>query len=258
VNPVVTVKFQAKGAAPFQEDGLVEIPEKRIFLVADGFGGAAGADSGGQKACEAVRNFLVKEAGDLEATLPFIIRNYYSLAGNVLFNALIHANRQLVRSNREKSVHEKIGSSVIAGWLDGDLLAIANVGACGAWLFHGGEVRELVLPRNLARLQNVFGGGNGSMNASEEAARAALRVPLMALGTAEDLEPEIVEYRIRPGDWVLFGSSGIDEEIRSILAQAQVESARKSVSPEELTTVISQLLENRTYSGNTSILLNIF
>src|SRR3954465_8571806 len=125
----VTV-FQSTGTRPFQEDQVIAQRERGIFIVAAGFGGPVAGLAAAKTACEEVRNFLFKEAGDRDATLPFVLRRKFSLAGNVLFNALIHPNRKIANPNRKKNVNERGGASVVAGFLDGNLLALANVGAC--------------------------------------------------------------------------------------------------------------------------------
>src|SRR5690348_26492 len=109
--PRAVVTFMSKGVRAGQEDFLLVDKEKNIFVVADGFGGPVPGAEAAKAACEAVRSFLFKEAGDREATLPFVLRTYFSLAGNVLFNSLIHANKKLKDANRKKNVHEKGGAS---------------------------------------------------------------------------------------------------------------------------------------------------
>jgi serine/threonine protein phosphatase PrpC len=136
------------GQRPIQEDAVLANQEKGIFVVADGFGGGSSGTLAAKTACAEIEKFLFKEAGDLEATLPFVLRSYFSLAGNVLFNALIHANRKIFELNKGKSIHEKGGASAIAAFLDGDLLAIANVGSCSASVVRDGKTQELVTPRS--------------------------------------------------------------------------------------------------------------
>ncbi len=234
--------FQAQGKAPAQEDHAISAPEKKIFVVADGFGGPEAGKNAARAACDAVFGFLQKEAGDLEATLPFVLRSYFSLAGNVLFNALIHANRAVLKNNLKKNVHEKGGASAIASYLDGDLLALANVGGCGAWILRDDRITELVVPRTYARLLNPF-GDSGDLN-----------VPLMALGTAEDIEPEIVECRIQAGDWVVLKTDGIEPELKQGLREVK----QRQCSYSEVTEAVSGLFgrEHRPY--NSTILLMIF
>lgn len=236
--------FSHLGTRPIQEDYALASEEKKIFIVADGFGGPKAGIDAAKLACESVQKFLFKEAGDLDATLPFVLRSYYSLAGNVLFNALIYANRQVKLSNKNRNIHEKGGASVVAGFLDGDLLAIANVGVCTAWLFRDGEALELIIPRSLGRLVDPF-------HPEQE---GELAVPLMALGVSEDLEPEIVEYRIKPGDWLAFGSDGIlTAQFYSIASIQQ----KKDKLDQSIHEVKARLSESR-YSDNASISLVFF
>lgn len=189
--------FLTQGAAPAQEDHVLALRDRGIFVVADGFGGPAAGTLASKIACDGIKGFLEKEAGDLEATLPFVLRKSFSLAGNVLFNALIHANRKMIAANRGKNVHEKGGASVVAGYLDGSLLAIASAGACSAWLAREGKLVELVTPRTYSRLEDPFSTDAGA------------RAPLLALGLHEDFEPEIFEYRMRLGDVVIMATSGL-------------------------------------------------
>src|SRR4051794_28596063 len=101
------VTFSNQGQRPGLENYQIADREKGIFVVADGFGGPVPGAEASKAVCEAIRSFLFKEAGDLEATLPFELRSYFSLAGNVLFNSVIHANRKLSSLNQGKGVHEK-------------------------------------------------------------------------------------------------------------------------------------------------------
>jgi PPM family protein phosphatase len=236
--------FSSKGARSAQEDYILTLQEKGIFVIADGFGGPSAGAEASKKACEEVQSFLVKEAGDLEATLPFILRSYFSLAGNVLFNALIHANRKLIFKNQSQSIHQRGGASVLAGFLDGPFLALANVGACDAWLIRKGEIVELVKPRTYARLQNPF----GSDPSPEQA------VPLMALGMVSDLEPEIFEYRIEAGDWLIFQTDGLTAEVRDQIRLLQL----RELTPDQATQVAWDLFNQGGYQDNSSLSLVIF
>jgi serine/threonine protein phosphatase PrpC len=236
--------FQSQGARPAQEDHAIAAGDKGIFVVADGFGGPrAGADAS-RVACEAVRSFLVKEAGDLEATLPFVLRTYFSLVGNVLFNALIHANRKVAALNRGKDANEKGGASVLAAYLDGDLLALANVGGNSAWILRAGECAELVTPRTYGRLRDPLGVATAYEGEQD-------RAPLMSVGTADDLEPEIFEYRVRPGDWVILHTDGLDFTVREEVASLQ---RRAPDRPE----AVLELLNNCNFNDNVSISFMVF
>src|SRR5690606_16370015 len=95
--------FSTQGEAAIQEDYVLAKKERGLFVVGDGFGGGENGANASRIACESVLGFLDKEAGDLEATLPFVLRKYYSLAGNVLFNTLVHANKKVLKANQGKN-----------------------------------------------------------------------------------------------------------------------------------------------------------
>jgi serine/threonine protein phosphatase PrpC len=197
---LATFSYSQAGRRPIQEDHVLMLREKGIFLVADGFGGKANVKLPvAQVACEGVQQFLLKEGGDQEATLPFVLRNYFSLVGNVLYNAFLFANQKLNASNQSLPIQHRAGASVLGAYLDGHLLALASVGLCQAWLFRQGQRKELVIPRSLGRLKDPF-----AKDAPEE-----LRVPLMAMGMSQVLEPEIFEVELCPGDWVLLATDGL-------------------------------------------------
>jgi serine/threonine protein phosphatase PrpC len=239
-----TVQFSSQGSLNSQEDHVLSRQERGVFVVADGFGGTGPGAQAAKISCESVIGFLQKEAGDLEATLPFVLRSYYSLAGNVLFNALIHANRQVLRLNEQKNVHEKGGASVIAGFMDEDLLALAHVGACGAWLFRNGVGTELVTSRTYARLCDPF-----VKEVSDGTA-----VPLMALGISQDFEPEIVELRVKTSDWLLLQSDGINEGVRKGLGEIQ----RRNLPTAQAVEEIDKYLRHCRYIDNATAAITLF
>jgi serine/threonine protein phosphatase PrpC len=201
------IRFQ--GRVPVQEDSFELNPERGIFLLADGFGGAPGRNAA-ELAVRSIRKFLEQEAGDLDATLPFELRPYYSLAGNVLLNAVSLANRAVLEMNRGRTPEQSGGASVIAGYLEGRLLSVAQVGACRLVLRRGDAVRELVSPNSLLRQVDPFAEeGEGDS------------IPLMSLGTANRLEPAISEFELRPGDQLLLETSGVRKELRAGLLGLQ-------------------------------------
>ncbi len=219
--------------------------DKSIFAVADGFGGPQSGSAAAKQACEATRAFLSREGGDADATLPFVIRHYYSLVGNVLFNAVVHANRELMHSNKNRNVHEKGGASLLAAYLDESMLGIANVGTCGALLVRGNDASELVTPRSYARLVDVTNGKRTDHK----------NVPLAALGISDDLEPEIVEVKIRGGDWLILFTDGFDAQ--------SVKDAIQSIkqgkfNAEDVPVLLEEWVQKQDKDDNASLLLVIF
>lgn len=239
--------FHLKGNREIQEDWATCILEKGIFTVSDGFGGGEADLSAAKIAGESLREFLEKEAGDLESTLPFVLRSYYSLPSNVLFNALVYANRKILELNKDKNIHEKGGASVIAALVDKDLTAIASVGSCSAWIFRNGESKEIVRPKSYGRLVDPF----------QSAERMEFGIPLAALGMVDDLEPEINEVRLQRGDWLLLQTDGVPPELRSFIQQTQLKQDVSRLT--QLDTIgIKSLLQHNPISDNLAISIICF
>jgi len=165
-------------------------PERGIFAFARGFGGPKAGQEAATRAVNRVRDFLVTEAGDREATLPYVLRKYYTLTSNILFNSFLFANQELGNMNHGKSVHLRGGCSMVAGYLDGHILSIASVGSLGIELSRGRQIATLANPRTYSRMKNPF----------SKDAEAVWDIPLMALGITNDVEPEIHEFELKPGD----------------------------------------------------------
>lgn len=245
--------FTSQGTRPGQEDFLLVVKEKSIFVMADGFGGPVPGALAARTSCESIRNYLVKEAGDLEATLPFVLRSYFSLAGNVLFNSLIFANRKIMSLNRSRNINEKGGASVIAAYMDGDLLALANVGLCTAWLFRDGKVTDLVMPRSYQKLLNPFWTGDPSTSMEGDSFGGA-EIPLMALGMSDDLQPEIFEYRIQEGDWLTLQTDGIPFSVRGLIASIHARNLRV----EDSLSLVNEAISSQHYTDNAAISVVLF
>ncbi len=222
--------FQLQGKRAIQEDYFEVNSERGIFIIADGFGGGLGRKAA-ELAVKSVRQFLEQEAGDLDATLPFELRPYYSLAGNVLFNAIAFANQKLLQMNQGQSWLDSGGASLLAGYVEGRLLALANVGTNRLHLKRGDQIKELISPKSLLSQVNPMANeGEGD------------DVPLISFGTAKSLEPEITEIELSESDQIFFQTSGVKEALRSRIFQLK--------GPHEL----SQIIDSVDTESNASVL----
>ncbi len=241
--------FQNLGKRPKQEDSVVVDQENGVFIVSDGFGGIVSGGEASQSACALMKNYIVKESSDEESTMPFILRKYFSNSGNVLFNACIYANKKIIKMNKNKNIHERIGASLIAGFVDKNILSIVNVGSCTAWMIRDGKSFELVMPRTLCRFYNpLFRQQNGLSGYSE------YNIPLMVLGVSDDLEPEIFEYQIQSGDWVLFYTDGIGTQWIEHLIHIQ----NQKHLPEKAMNQINEFLKQIPFVDNVATAIAMF
>ena len=76
----------------------------------------------------------------------------------------------------------------------------------------------------------------------------------MAVGLADDLEPEIVEYRVKPGDWLLLATDGLSLQARSEIIAVQKQGLRSSEGAQQALAALKKL----GYSDNVAASLVVF
>ena len=184
---------------PLNEDAYIAVPERQLFGVADGFGGIGIGDTAAQQCLNDVKFFVDNGLGDSEVTLPFVYRRYLTEGSNLIFNAFLYANQKLVEANRSKPLNGRGGASAIFAFFNGSHMTLANVGLCGAYLIRRGRVQSLIKPRSYNGMRGVF---QGSWNPK-------WAFPLMAMGQAIDLEPEIIEFTVEKGDIIIMATDGV-------------------------------------------------
>ena len=75
----------------------------------------------------------------------------------------------------------------------------------------------------------------------------------MAVGMADDLEPEIVEYKIRPEDWLVLHTDGMPKSVCQRLLTIKQDGFHK-----ETVRGITSLLNQIPYDDNVTISIMIF
>jgi serine/threonine protein phosphatase PrpC len=209
-------QWKERSHGPDSGDVSWVVPEEQLFCMVSALGRGVESRVSAEGICRSVQEFLKSQARDEDATLPYVIRSYYSLAGNVLFNAILHANQKVYSSNQKKTGHQKTAASLVAGYLDGNLLALAQVGGLRVLLERQGRVCEIVRPRTFGQLVDPLELTQGFEN----------HLPMMALGMASDCEPEIIELRVEPGDRVLVETQSHGRSLKTVseLTQGELES----------------------------------
>ncbi len=204
MSNVVTVRaygsYVDKGPVrPLNEDVCLIDAERLCFGVADGYGGNGIGDVAARQALEKAAFFVKNGLGDSEVTLPFIYRSYLTDAGNLVFNAFLFANQVLVDENRKRHINGRGGASALFAFASGNKLVLGSCGSCQAFLVRRGRVQAITKARSYNSARGQFQGSwNGKW-----------AFPLMALGHALDLEPEIFELQMEKGDLIILATDGI-------------------------------------------------
>jgi protein phosphatase len=204
------------------EDSVLVDEERKLYVVADGMGGHAAGEVASRVAVESIREFIALTAGDSDITWPFGLDESISYDGNRLKTAVRHANRRVLEAVRERAEYEGMATTVVAVLVHGDVVNLAHVGDSRAYLLSGGRLSQLTSDHSWVNEQIQNG-----LIAPEDARQHPLRnVVTRALGGRAELQVDLQERRVHPGELLLLCSDGLttmlpDDEIEARLAAAR-------------------------------------
>ena len=178
------------------EDVYVLREDRGLFLVCDGMGGAPAGEVASQLAAEAILERLeATEEGEAAAQgpggyLPWTTR---------LADAVRLSNEVIYHHGRTDRRRAEMGTTVVGAWLNHHVASVAHVGDSRAYLWHD---------NGLERLTSDHGAEN---------------VLVRVLGGGPDVDVDLQEVPVGPGDYLLLCSDGLTRMVpEAALAEAIV------------------------------------
>jgi PPM family protein phosphatase len=227
--------------------------DEGLFIVADGMGGHAAGEVASKITVETVGEFIAATRQKEEATWPFKYNHELHFNSNRLAIAIEKANERVMAAVSAQPWLKGMGTTVVAGLLDGKLLSLAHVGDSRAYLFRAGQLSRLTDDHSWVHEQVAAG-----ILTEEEAKSHPLKnVVTRALGGGPSVSPDLQELSFETGDVFLFCSDGLttmlsDEEIRDAAAEESdpkklcdtlVEMANEKGGVDNITVVAARITE---------------
>ncbi len=190
------------------EDNYLMLPDRGVFIVADGMGGHAA----GEVASEMAVRITSREIGTLRGLSD-------AEASDRMRAAIRTANDAIVE--RALSEHDKrgMGSTATVLVLRPRHYLIGQVGDSRAYLLRGGQLLQLT--RDHSPVQELVDAG--LLTPSQARAHPCRNVITHCLGRSGDVDPDIYVGRLERGDILLLASDGLtgvleDEHLARILS----------------------------------------
>jgi protein phosphatase len=179
-------------------------PGNQVFVVADGMGGHSHGEIASRIAIDSIREFVARTA-DEDATLPFEMDPRLGRQSNRLKSAIRVAHDKVLKAIRQDASLHGMGTTVVGLLVDGDSAAIAHVGDSRCYRLRDGKLELLTQDHTWVNEQVVAGF------LSEEQARVhpLKNVVTRALGGDSDVDVDVREWKIVPGDLFLLCSDGL-------------------------------------------------
>ncbi len=206
-----------------------ELEDYALVLVADGMGGSEAGEVAAALAVKSLYETLASEApfarvadhGDV--TPPTICREQYR---NRVTEALKEANRSVYVASRQGIGRRGMGCTAEVIFSDGRHLVVGHVGDSRTYRLSRGKLTQLT--RDQTYVNRLVEAGEIT---AEEAETHPRRAELQqAIGGWTEIEPQVADVPLEPGDWVLVCSDGLSNQIKPAIIQAILERATSAES----------------------------
>lgn len=201
---VSAAALSTTGRRSNNEDALLARPELSLFAVADGMGGYAHGEVASRVALDELAGFVRAVTSDRERTWPNAWDPKFSLAENLVDQAIRVAHRAVVEA-RPKDVTQ-MGTTVAALYLDPESgrAVLGHVGDSRIYRWRGGVLTQLTRDHSMVEELRAM----GALAPGDEAPRFAHLVT-RALGIPGWQRPTVALDRPEPGDRYLLCTDGL-------------------------------------------------
>ncbi|MEW6666811.1 MAG: Stp1/IreP family PP2C-type Ser/Thr phosphatase [Thermodesulfobacteriota bacterium] len=199
------------------EDSYLCNARQSLFIVADGIGGQASGEAASQTAVREVEEFVIRSRSQ-GSRWPTKARRDLTLEQHRLLAALTLANRRIYEAARATPEMKGMGTTLVAATLDGDHLAVVNVGDSRLYRVRGGQIQQLTQDHSFVEEQVR----KGDLTREEARNHARKHVLTRALGVREKVKADHFLVDLRPKDLFLLCSDGLyhmleDSKILSLI-----------------------------------------
>ena len=192
--------------------GFATVPNGELFVVCDGMGGHVGGATASRIAVEQIIQHFKAQR--------------YPNIYQALHDALCRANIQIIGAANAEPSLKGMGTTACIMLFDGNDAYIAHVGDSRIYLFEGQKNRLFRITKDHSYVQSLVDMGQLDDREAEHHPRK--NVIMKALGTKEELKPEVYMSPVQPakGDMFLICSDGLsgmvdDDGIEAILSTDQ-------------------------------------
>jgi len=183
------------------EDAYMLRADEGLFVVCDGMGGAPAGEVASQMAVDAILRELraqtpLTPAYDERGYLPHTSR---------LADVVRRSNEVIYDQARQDPRQAGMGTTVVGAWIRQHVVSIAHVGDSRAYLWHDQHLEPLTRDHSLGEAHIAAGLIEEVRRLPVEQQNALVRV----LGREPDVDVDLKEVPVQPGDYVLLCSDGL-------------------------------------------------
>jgi protein phosphatase len=192
-----------------------------IFVVCDGMGGQAAGEVASKLGVDTVLEYFRRAGrkGHYEQIGAAV--DGLSAEGKALASAIRLANQTIYETGQQETARAGMGSTVVVALVKGNALSIGNVGDSRIYLIRQGNIQQLTQDHSLV-MEQVRRG----YITREQAEHSEMQnIILKALGSEQEVEPDIEDLVVLEGDILIMCSDGLTKYVREEEIMAKVSGA---------------------------------
>jgi PPM family protein phosphatase len=186
------------------EDAHMVSVEHGLFVVCDGMGGCPAGEVASQMAVETILDRLNQTAQETTAFHAADRHRYLSQTSR-LAEAVRRSNQFIYNQAQRDPSQAEMGTTIVGAWITEHVASVAHVGDSRAYLWHNDHLEPLTCDHSLVEEQVRAGLLDRDKSLQSEQQNILLRV----LGREPDVEVELSEVPVQPGDYLLLCSDGL-------------------------------------------------
>lgn len=193
------------------EDNYLMVPDRGVFIVADGMGGHAA----GEVASEMAVRIIARELGDIS-------RVTNTEASDLIRNSIIRANSTIFQRTLSEQDKRGMGTTATAMVIIGDNYLIGQVGDSRAYLLRDGTLVQLTKDHSYVQEQVDA----GYLSPEEARTHPYSNVITRCVGANVDVTPDVYSGTLQAGDVYLLASDGLtgmieDEDLMGLMEKVR-------------------------------------
>jgi protein phosphatase len=191
------------------EDNFLVDTDIHLYAVCDGMGGHNAGEVASKMAIETLGAFIGKSHKEKEITWPYGLDVNLSFDGNRLKTALKLANKKVFKAADNREDYTGMGTTAVAGIISNDVLTVGSAGDSRCYVFADGALSQLT--RDDSWVSAAW--AEGILSADEIERHPLKNVITKAIGAKEDVDINVVEHKLKPGEVALICSDGLHSMI---------------------------------------------
>jgi protein phosphatase len=186
------------------EDAHMVWAEQGLFVVCDGMGGCPAGEVASQMAVDAILERLNESPQDSAASGAVEERRYLAQTSR-LAEAVRRSNQFIYNQAQRDPSQAEMGTTIVGAWITEHIASVAHVGDSRAYLWHNHQLEPLTRDHSLVEAQVSAGLLDRDKSLQSDQQNILVRV----LGREPDVEVELSEVPVQPGDYLLLCSDGL-------------------------------------------------